>query len=234
MKDYFDFKHFRVYHDRCANKVGTDGVLLGAWCDVADDKRLLDVGTGSGIIALMLAQRNEKASITGIEYNKDAAEQAKENVNSSPYSARIEIVNADFNEWCTEQTFDHIVSNPPYFEEDVLSSDEARSSARHTTSLTFADLIKKSKALLTDNGKISLVLPHQQLNRIKGICALERMHLLRQTDIITTEGKLPKRCLLTFSKQRGEDLKHDTLQLQEKDGQRTATYTELTKDFYLW
>ncbi len=234
MKDYFDFKHYRIYHDRCANKVGTDGVLLGAWADVLDDERLLDVGTGSGIIALMIAQRTEKALITGIESNKDAAEQAAENILHSPYQPRIDIVNADFNNWLTEEHFDHIVSNPPYFDEDVLPTDEARSSARHTTSLTLENLIRKSKSLLTEDGKISLIMPYQQLNRIKSICTLERLHLHRETDVITTTGKMPKRCLLTFGKRQRTKLIHNTLQLLEKNGLRTVEHTELTKSFYLW
>lgn len=234
MKDHFDFKHFRIYHDRCANKVGTDGVLLGAWADVQNDERLLDIGTGSGIIALMLAQRNGKALITGIENNNEAAGQAAENVQRSPYHERVDIVNEDFNEWQTEERFDHIVSNPPYFEEDVLPADAARNAARHTTSLTLENLIRKSKALLKDDGKISLILPYQLLSRIKGICTLERLHLLRQTDVITTTGKAPKRCLLTFGKRHNADLSHDILQLSDKNGQRTAAYTALTKDFYLW
>ena len=130
---YFQFKQFTVRHDKCAMKVGTDGVLLGAWAPVQDVKRILDVGAGSGLISLQLAQRNPEAVITSVEIDPAAAAQAQENIQSSPWSNRMEVVCCDFRKYHPEDKFDLIVSNPPYFVDALRCPDNQRCMARHTS-----------------------------------------------------------------------------------------------------
>ena len=147
---YFRFKKFTVYHDRCAMKVGTDGVLLGAWVNVSGDN-ILDIGTGTGLISLMMAQRNEKAVIDAIDIDSDAVSQAKDNIGNSPFSNRINSWNASLQEFSSkvEKRYDVIVSNPPFFVQSLKSPNKERSVARHTDSLPVADLIKGGGCLLS-------------------------------------------------------------------------------------
>ena len=132
---YFQFKRFTVYHDRCAMKVGTDGVLLGAWTDVSSSQQILDIGTGTGLIALMLAQRNVTAHITAIDIDEEAIEQAQGNIAASPWKNRIEVMKQDFCQYSANRLFDTIVSNPPYFNQSLKGPDSQRNTARHTDSL---------------------------------------------------------------------------------------------------
>ena len=141
---YFQFKQFTVFHDRCAMKVGTDGVLLGAWTRTGQGCSILDIGTGTGLIALILAQRIPDARITAVELDREAALQAAENVRNSPWAARIEVVEADIRQYATRVShpFDIIVSNPPFFNSSLHSPSEARTQARHTDSLSYAELFQ--------------------------------------------------------------------------------------------
>ena len=142
---YFRFKQFTVWHDRCAMKVGTDGVLIGAWCDVDACRRILDVGCGTGLISLMIAQRtSDRTMIEGVEIDAVAAEQAAENTDRSPWKNRLRIHTSDFLDFATSATvrYDHIVSNPPYFEKSLLPEDAARLTARHTGRLTYESLLR--------------------------------------------------------------------------------------------
>ena len=142
-RSYFKFKQFTVWHDKCAMKVGTDGVLIGAWVNLNNAKRVLDVGAGTGLIALMTAQRCD-AEIVGIEIDENASIQAKENVSSSPWANRIAIENIDYNDYTSNELFDVIISNPPFFENSLKSNQANRNTARHDISLSFAQLISKT------------------------------------------------------------------------------------------
>ena len=148
--NHFNFKQFTVYHDLCARKVGTDGVLLGALAD--GGKRILDIGTGTGLIALMMAQRFPGAHITGIDIDRDAVLQAQSNVAASPFANSIDIIQTDFADFTTTDTYDSITCNPPFFENSAPCPDEKRSMARHTASLPFSTPISKTARLLADNG----------------------------------------------------------------------------------
>ena len=156
---YFQFKQFTVRHDKCAMKVGTDGVLLGAWAPVQDVKRILDVGAGSGLISLQLAQRNPEAVITSVEIDPAAAAQAQENIQSSPWSNRMEVVCCDFRKYHPEDKFDLIVSNPPYFVDALRCPDNQRCMARHTSELNYELLFGHSAHLLSEQGVISIIIP---------------------------------------------------------------------------
>ena len=157
---YFRFKKFTVYHDRCAMKVVTDGVLLGAWVNVSGDN-ILDIGTGTGLISLMMAQRNEKARIDAIDIDSDAVSQAKDNIGNSPFGNRINSWNASLQVFCSkaEKRYDVIVSNPPFFVQSLKSPNKERSLARHTDSLPVADLIGLSAPLLSQRGRMSFIYP---------------------------------------------------------------------------
>lgn len=229
--DYFRFKQFCIHHDRCAMKVGTDGVLLGAWGCV-EGRKILDIGTGTSLIALMAAQRNPEARVLGIDIDEEAIFQARENIAESPFCSRIECVLQDVLTFQTEELFDAILCNPPFFTEDTLPDDKSRALARNNKNLPFRLLIKKVAELLAENGVFSLVVPSGLVLEIVGFCLENGLHLVRRCQVHTTAQKPPRRTLLAFSRQ---DMKCDEqeLCLMNKDGSRSPQYQELTKDFYL-
>ena len=165
---FFKFKQFSVNQDNCAMKVGTDGVLLGAWCDVESAKMVLDIGTGTGLIALMIAQRTDCALIDAVEIDKSAYVQASGNFKDSRWCGRIGVFNLDFKQYVDEcnTKYDLIVSNPPYFENSLKSSNLERTMARHTDSLSFDELLHGASMLLSESGIISLIVPNGVDNRL--------------------------------------------------------------------
>ncbi|MFM2293328.1 MAG: hypothetical protein RIS29_3141, partial [Bacteroidota bacterium] len=150
---FFRFKQFTVFHDRCAMKVGIDGVLLGCWTNVADTSMVLDIGTGTGLIALMIAQRTD-AHIDAIDIDEGAFEQAMINVQASPWSSRLNVVLSSLQDFVSDKKYDLIVSNPPYFINSLKNPDEQRTTARHTDSLTHEELIDQCIPKLTEGGRI--------------------------------------------------------------------------------
>ncbi len=227
----FDFKQFRVAHDRCAMKVGTDGVLLGAWADLSGARRVLDVGCGSGLIALMAAQRTA-ARVVGVEIDPAAAAQAAENVAASPWAARIDIVRADLADYVADAPFDHVVANPPFFEEDLLPPEAARAQARHTSGLTFARLLREVGRLVAPGGRFHAVVPASACDSFVYYAWEQRLYLSRRTDVVTRRGKPVRRVLLGFEQGREGPVGRDELVLCERGGERTADYRRLTDDFY--
>lgn len=231
--DYFEFKQFRVYHDRCAMKVGTDGVLLGAWADVENSKRILDIGCGTGLIALMVAQRSN-AEVVGIDIDSNAAEQASENAEASPFSKCITIKRADILKYEDTTGFDTIISNPPFFVEDTLSPNMKRSLARHASSLHFEDLISKSIELMRPGASFQIILPTQNAKRFGDLCTLKKLSLVRRTDIITKKGGLPKRTMMHYINRINATMPvFSQLTINDENNGRTPEYTELTNDYYL-
>lgn len=233
LMEYFEFKQFKVYHDRCAMKVGTDGVLLGAWAELEGAQHVLDIGCGSGLIALMAAQRGAQ-QVTGVEIDAAAAQQAAENVARSPFASRLYIHCADICHFGEEEAYDHILSNPPYFQETTLSPDSRRATARHAATLTHALLIERATHLLAANGALQLVLPTPLTAQVHAHALLNGLSLVRVTDVVTKPGKQPRRSLLHFvkGKSRGPAL-HTLLTLMDTDGKRSTEYQQLTRDFYL-
>lgn len=229
--DIFRFKQFSVRHDRCAMKVGTDGVLLGAWGSV-EGKRILDIGTGTGLIALMAAQRNPEADVLGIDIDELAVAQASENVAESPFSRQIECILQDVLTFEPEAPFDAILCNPPFFTEDTLPDNRSRALARNNKCLPFPQLIKKVAVLLAENGTFSLIIPSGLAQEIVGLCMENGLHLVRRCQVHTTARKPPRRTLLEFSRQN-RSCEMQTLCLVANDGTRSQQYQELTKDFYL-
>lgn len=227
----FKFKQFMVCHDKCGMKVGTDGVLLGAWVNVGKAKRILDVGTGTGLIALMLAQRCD-AEIVGVEIDASAAIQAAENVSKSPWSSQISITHSNYNDFHFDELFDLIVSNPPYFELSVKSQDEKRNLARHTDSLSFHQLISKSSQLLSPNGMLSIIVPFSCLSNIKQIGIDCGLYVTTELVVYPRKDLHPKRVILTFEFVERK-CNVESLIIEKARHIYADDYIDITKDYYL-
>jgi tRNA1Val (adenine37-N6)-methyltransferase len=228
---YFSFKQFTVRHDRCAMKVGTDGVLLGAWTDVTGVRRLLDVGTGTGLIALMLAQRNAVAQIDAIDIDGDAVAQARENVLASPWSERIRVMEGDVCLYEGRAAYDLIVSNPPYFNA-LKCPDAQRHAARHTDSLSFRGLTAAASRLLTAEGRLAVVIPTDAVKDFLAAAAEADLFPIRRLQVATKPGALAKRTLMELAR-RVRAHEADTLVLEDAPGVRSAGYKALTAEFYI-
>lgn len=242
--DFFTFKQFTVRHDRCAMKVGTDGVLLGA--TAVGGTRILDIGTGTGLVALMMAQRYPHAHIVGIDINADACQQARDNVLASPFRENIEIVHASLQEYmgATDSSlltlnsslqrpsaFPAICCNPPFFEESLQCPDDARNTARHAGSLPYSVLLSDAAQLLTDDGTLTLIIPTTSLPRIEAESAFAHLFIHRLLHIRTVERKAPKRTIVFLGKHL-QPLEVQTHALMQ-NGTRSPWYQDITKDFYL-
>ncbi|MDL2215199.1 methyltransferase [Dysgonomonas sp. OttesenSCG-928-M03] len=232
---YFKFKKFTVYHDKCAMKVGTDGVLLGIWTELSDCNTILDIGTGSGLIALILAQRSEgrNTSIDAIDIDRSAILQAMENVEHSPFE-NIFCVHNSIQEYAPRcnKKYDLIVSNPPYFSSSLLSPDEQRTLARHSTALDISDFIFASRSLLSERGRISLIFPYTEKNTLIDIAQNAGLSASRITTVYPTPASLPKRVLIEFTL-ADQELKETQLIIEKERHVYSPEFTELAKDFYL-
>ena len=228
----FRFKQFSVLNDRTAMKVGTDGVLLGAWCPVVGARRVLDVGTGCGVIALMVAQRNSDALITGIDIDEGAVDEAAINFANSPWAKRLTATLADFNGWTAGDRYDLIISNPPYFTNGVLPSGDARIQARHTHSLTYRQLIEGASSLLTEDGSLAFISPVDAEGEIIEAATFTLLPVRQMTRVIPVEGAAPKRTLWILSR-RNIPYREDTLTIAHTNGTFTTAYPRLTSPFYL-
>ena len=231
MKHSFTFKQFEVRQERCAMKVGTDGVLLGAWARVGHCHRVLDMGTGTGLVALMTAQRSQ-AHIVAIDLDADAVAQATENAFSSPWSSRIQVVEADARAVSDIHPFDAILCNPPFFENSLKCPDSARTMARHTDTLTFDELARSASRLLSPEGELSVVIPYDRAHDMTVSCACNGLFATRQTIVVPVEGGKPKRILMAFTRQ-GAPHSITTLCIQNAERQYTPEYVSLVEDFYL-
>lgn len=229
---YFQFKQFTLHHERCAMKIGTDGVLLGAWAPVDHVKSILDVGTGTGLIALQLAQRCKEASITAIELNEAAAAQAAENVASSPWAHRVEVVCGDFRTFEAQAPYDLIISNPPYFTSALRCPDAARTTARHADTLGLEILMRRAASMLAPQGRVSVVLPADAEHPALDAAWFSGLHPVQLTRVFTRADKPCKRLLLTFSTQE-MPCSTQQLTLREADNSYSAAYRSLTAPFYL-
>lgn len=229
----FTFKRFAVEQDRCAMKVGTDGVLLGAWAQVPENAHILDIGTGTGLVALMLAQRYPNATITAVEIAPEAARQAAENVENSPFSERIKVLCADARTLSDDEKFDCIVCNPPYFDETLKSPDSARATARHNDLLTPQDLLRTSAKLLKTNGSLQLILPTATAKRVVDLAKARTFALERATHIFPTPQSTEKRTLLHFCRGNRSEFVENSLVIELERHSYSDAYKRLTHDFYL-
>ena len=233
---HFNFKKFSVQQELCSMKVGTDGVLLGAWTNTEKTSRILDIGTGTGLIALMLAQRSN-ANIVAVDAEENACIQGTINFNASPWKERLTLIHSKIQDYQTEEKFDLIVSNPPYFTGYYSSDDLSRDIARSADMLLpYEELIAAAKRLLKEEGRLSLILPADQQEKISSIAKQNGFILSRCTIVKTKIGKDPKRVLLEWANSVKEvELLSDELIIQADDNGRVYTpeYINLTKDFYL-
>lgn len=228
-KEKFSFKQFDVYHDKCAMKVGTDGVLIGAWAE--GGRSILDIGTGTGLVAMMMAQRFPNAHIDAIDIDHDAYCQARENIAKTSFAERINVVETSLQQHHGQ--YDAIVSNPPFFENSLKAPDGKRSVARHADSLPVAELMRRVYEMLTDEGVFSAVIPTQMLSRYEEEAAYNKLALVRICKVKTVERKPAKRCLIMIKKRKTDALHIEEHLLMNTDGSRSDWYQELTSEFYL-
>ena len=215
-------------------KVGTDGTLLGAWANApVEPCRILDIGTGTGLVALMMAQRYPQSQVIGIDIDRDAAIQAQENVAASPFSDRVKIINADAVKIEDKEGFDSIVCNPPYFVDSLTCPQDQRTLARHTITLTYEQLMRTAYKLLKNDGMFSIVVPTENNDAIESAAALAGFMISRICMIKTTPNKLPKRQLIEFRKNRIDKIDFCEEILEIFPNQRSDWYYELTRDFYI-
>ncbi|MFI3261967.1 MAG: methyltransferase [Rikenellaceae bacterium] len=216
-------------------KVGTDGVLIGAWANCEQRKRMLDVGAGTGVISLMIAQRNPDVIIDAVEIDKDAAEQMTDNFEISQWSNRLNVANATFQNFAHSSTvtYDLIISNPPYFLNSLKNMELKKTVARHAELLPYEDLIEGVIKLLSEDGLFSAIFPYEEANLFVAMAALKGLYCVRRLDVRGRSRKPVKRVLLEFSKNKVEP-NFDEMIIEE--GERhsyTEKYKNLTKDFYL-
>lgn len=234
-KGGFTFKQFFVGHDRCAMKVGTDGVLLGAWAPIREAKKALDIGSGSGLIALMLAQRNQQLIIDAVELDIDAAQQAQENFSESKWADRLRVFNQDIIEFSERiiHQYDLIVSNPPYFEPALSCSSEQRDQARYTSTLTHETLLNCARQCLAPKGIFCLVIPYDVGEGIEIMAHRKGWSTAYRVNIRDKSSTAFHRLLLGFTLQPIEP-QVSTLVLKEADNKiYTADFQKLIRDFYL-
>ena len=214
MSGSFSFGEFTIRQDRTPMKVGTDGVLLGGWAQ--GGSRILDIGTGTGVIALLMAQRFPAACVVGVDLDEEACREAVENVACSPFAERVRIVCSSIQEYgmergerreergerCGEGVFDAIVSNPPFFERSLKNPDGRKAMARHTYTLSFDDLFRAVARLLSSDGVFSLIVPVSLVERVCSIAYFSGFYISRKYAVKTTPEKPAKRCLLAFQRCR--------------------------------
>ena len=231
-RQVFRFKQFQICQDQAAMKVGTDGVLLGAWTQIGNAQTALDVGTGTGLLALMLAQRNANLQIDAVELDSQAAKQAQCNVQVSLWKDRINVFNVDFQQFKTNIRYDLIISNPPFFDEQTLSPAKQRQMARHTVHLDIQTLLSKSAALLSPKGRLSIIYPATKYDEILRVATQNNLFINRLTFVKGNAKVKPKRILIELSRQQ-INTEENTLVIERERHVYTDAYVELTKDFYL-
>ena len=228
----FKFKQFEIAQDKCAMKVGTDGVLIGAWTLCNNATNILDIGSGTGLISLILAQRNHVAVITGIEIEENAFLQSQDNFNNSKWSNRLSIIHTSLQVFSSETKFDLIVSNPPFFTDSTQANNQYRKLARSTNSLNFKELISKSKILLSESGIFSVIIPFSRKEEFINIALENHLFLSRICNIKGTENSPVKRIIMEFNNSQNTILE-ENLMIEKERHNYTDKYIDLCKDFYL-
>lgn len=232
----FNFKQFSIEQDRCAMKIGTDGVLLGAWAPVEQNPfSILDIGTGTGIIALMLAQRSATQQIDALEIDENAYEQATDNFENSPWNDRLFCFHAGLDEFMEEpeDEYDLIVSNPPFYAEDYKTNDEQRDLARFQDALPFEDLIEAADLLLSENGILAVIIPFKEEERFLAIAHDFELYPIKITHVKGTPTAEIKRSLLALSRNKIDNFPIDELTIEIARHEYTPEYIALTQEFYL-
>lgn len=234
----FTFKQFHIDDMNCGMAVGTDSVVLGAWAQLTTAKTVLDIGAGSGLLSLMAAQRSQ-AHITSVELDVSAANACQHNFHNSPWANRLTLVNSSIQDFCQQieyqEYFDHIICNPPYFEQGTQAIQSQRAMARHTDSLSFTALLDAIDLCLAPQGQATLIFPMQSLERFNEILAYSQLNLIEITNLISIVGKSANRviCVLTHKTHPQIALKKSDITIRESSGQYTQAMVQLIQDFYL-
>lgn len=228
----FKFKQFELYHHNSSMKVGTDGVLLGAWANVKEANNILDVGTGCGLIALMAAQRNSEAHIDAIDIDRSSVQEANTNFELSPWKHRMNAIESSIQDFNHNLRYDHILSNPPFFLDGTSSPVDKRHKARHTITLPVNELIEHAVRLLNSTGKLSVIIPTSLEQQLIEISLMYQLHLIKRTLFYSKRGNKPERSLLCLSKTQ-QSLTEDTLIHYNSDGAWTDDYKNLTSTYHI-
>lgn len=244
LTNYFRFKQFTIQQSDVSMRINTDGVMLGAWAEVQGATRILDVGTGTGIIALMLAQRTNTALIDAVEIDKDSAMQAAKNITAAPWAERMRVFPLSFQAYTAkaDTRYDLIVSNPPYFVDALLPDNEQRLLSRHAASLPYDELIAGVNTLLTATGRFCLILPYAEANIFIAKAAMAGLYCTHKTNVCAAPGNPVKRLLLTLERKLSP-VKEQTLYIYLSrehlknnipSDAYSPEYRALTKEFYLY
>lgn len=235
-KSVFKFKQFNIAQDQCTMKVGTDGVLLGAWADLTNVEKVLDIGAGSGLIAIMLGQRSESAEIHAVEIDKAACEQAKGNMAAVPWNNRLHAFEIPIQDYVktTTQQYDLIVSNPPFFSGGTFSNNQDRNSVRHTIKLPHGDLLSAVRSLLKPDGKFAIILPLIEGLRFQELAKEYGLYPNKITEVHSRVSKPVERLLVQFGRLE-KAVQKGTLNVQQETGELNWTdeYKALTAAFYV-
>ena len=229
----FKFKQFTIHQDKTAMKIGTDSILFGSWLVVNSScKFILDIGTGTGLLALMMAQKIPEASITALEIDEDAFNQAQGNIANSKWDNKIDLIHTDANLWSSNRKYDLLISNPPYFSNALKADNYARTKARHQVDFKIEDLLSLWDKYGSEKSELACILPTGQANVLIAL-ALRKSHFLKtQTRVSSSEEGKVIRQLLLFSKCKAPTVSSE-LCIYNLDKTYTKAYIELTKDFYL-
>lgn len=236
---YFHFKQFSVHHDRCAMKVTTDACLFGAWCAAELTKEnkkvasILDIGAGTGLLSLMLAQKTG-AAIDAVEIDADAAEQAGENFATSPWKDRLHLIQGDILTTTLQQQYDCIISNPPFYEKELPSENVLRNIAHHSHQLKLDDLLVFIQQHLTEEGSFFLLLPYKRKEEVKQLIEKKGLHIATEVAVHQSEKHTPFRWMIKGTKQKVQQPNVATIKITAGDKQYTEVFTSLLKDYYLY
>ncbi|PIE50833.1 MAG: tRNA (adenine-N(6)-)-methyltransferase [Flavobacteriales bacterium] len=226
----FRFQQFEIQQSKKIFRVGTDAVLLGTLANIEHSENILEVGTGTGIISLMLAQRNPKAHFLGLDIDENAVEFTRINFKNSPFSDRMRVILQDFKHFHTDCQYDLIISNPPYFEKNVSDKDVV---ARQRLTLDFESLVQKSVGLLTENGRLCIIIPFEFSNEVEKFAQKENLFLKTKINIYGIQGGKQRRVILTFSKQAQKVLERDFV-IEKSPRNYSDEYLAITKDFHIF
>lgn len=230
----FQFRHFAISQAHTPAKVGTDGILLGAWVNCEKDEKILDIGTGTGLIAMMIAQRNPQARVVALEPHPGAAQDARQNFDRSQFAQRLQLVPVGLAAFEPASRFDLIVSNPPFFDSGAASPDADRAAWRHQESLTVSDILQFAANWLAAEGKLALILPSWMEAELREEAAMHQLFAHRITHVQPTPKKIIKRILVEFQRQKAEP-KTTRLVVQTGGSNEYSTeFIALTRDFYPW
>jgi len=228
----FQFKYFNVIQDKCAMKVNTDGVLLAAWAQINSVKTILDIGTGTGVLALMMAQKNSQAMVDAIDIDEDAFLQTKENFANSKWSDRLQAHHCALQNFVVDKKYDAIISNPPYFVDDLKAENPQKNIAKHSVTLNYAELINGINNLLNNNGSAFIAIPAFNFLLLRKEADKQNLFVINKTDVISIAGKAAYLSLIELSRNQ-KMLTESTLTISNTDNSFTNEYIALTKDFYL-